>query len=173
MFPRDRVARTNFERTGVRLCRKVAHEFVNGYSEVMMATFKSNHDIQVLLGGDGVTDRIYYCCKYVTKPQCQVDSPAAVALAALWRRKEKEVAEVSNVHSQTQNSRKRVASVAYNLTNRHEIAGPLAALYLLRGSCCYSIATCVNVPLDNFLKQLLQTDSYRCALIRGNSNGGS
>ncbi|KAG6941872.1 hypothetical protein JG687_00019397, partial [Phytophthora cactorum] len=30
-----------------------------------MATFKSKYDIQVLLGGEAVTDRIYYCCKYV------------------------------------------------------------------------------------------------------------
>ncbi|KAE9336910.1 hypothetical protein PF008_g12796 [Phytophthora fragariae] len=51
IFPRDRVGRTNFHHTGARLCRKVAREFVNGYNPVMVATFKSNDDVQVLFGG--------------------------------------------------------------------------------------------------------------------------
>ncbi|KAG4044838.1 hypothetical protein PC123_g19736 [Phytophthora cactorum] len=134
-----------------------------------MATFKSKYDIQVLLGGEAVTDRIYYCCKYVTKPQNEVDSPAAIALAALNRRKERESLEPSDDNSQI--SRKCVASLAYNLTNRQEVAGPLAALYLLRESCCYSSATCVNLPLDSMLKQLMCKDPYPCNLIVTETSG--
>ncbi|KAG6944829.1 hypothetical protein JG687_00017628, partial [Phytophthora cactorum] len=43
--------------------------------------------------------------------------------------------------------RKRVAALAYIMTNRQAIAGPLAALYLYRGSCCYSSAVCASLPL--------------------------
>ncbi|ETN08494.1 hypothetical protein PPTG_23023 [Phytophthora nicotianae INRA-310] len=39
-----------------------------------MATFKCNHDIQVLLGGIDTTERIHYCCKYIAKPQKQLES---------------------------------------------------------------------------------------------------
>ncbi|KAF1795413.1 hypothetical protein GQ600_18535 [Phytophthora cactorum] len=77
--------------------------------------------------------------------------------------------EPSDENSQT--SRKRMASLACNLTNRQEIAGPLAALYLLRESCCYFSATCVNLPLDSMLEQLMCKDPYPCNLTVTETSG--
>ncbi|KAF1789946.1 hypothetical protein GQ600_26342 [Phytophthora cactorum] len=95
----------------VELRRKLGHEFINGFNYEVMATFGCSHDIQVLLEGSDVADRIHYCCK----PSCIVPQ--------------------------------RVAALAYIMTNRQAIAGPLAALYLYRGSCCYSSAVCASLPL--------------------------
>ncbi|ETN03605.1 hypothetical protein PPTG_23758 [Phytophthora nicotianae INRA-310] len=95
-----------------------------------MAAFKSNHDIQILLGGKNVVNLIYYYCKYVTKTQHQVDSVAAVGLAAFQRREDKELVEQNEGVVKSDNlqvSKKRVAALAFNLTTRQEMAGPLVA----------------------------------------------
>ncbi|ETP36114.1 hypothetical protein F442_15858 [Phytophthora nicotianae P10297] len=62
-------------------------------------------------------------------------------------------------------SRRRVAGMIYNLTNRQEIAGPLAALYLYHGSCCYSSARCVSLPLGDVTRQLMELEDYSCNLV--------
>ncbi|KAF1778693.1 hypothetical protein GQ600_9265 [Phytophthora cactorum] len=98
-FPRERIEATTFTSSGVQLKRLVAHEFINGYNYVIMATFKCNHGIQLLLGGKDATERTFYCCKYVTKQQKQIDSTVAVALAALKRREEKEKTELKSRHN--------------------------------------------------------------------------
>ncbi|ETI57085.1 hypothetical protein F443_00555, partial [Phytophthora nicotianae P1569] len=68
---------------------------------------------------------IYYCCKYVTKYQRQLDSHVAIPVAALKRRQEREQNEASESGGQDRRvvARKRVAALIYNLTNRQEIAG--------------------------------------------------
>jgi hypothetical protein len=121
-FPRERVVSTSFTSSGIDLCREVAHEFINGYNYVLMATFKCNHDIQFLLGVNDATDRIHYCCKYVTKHQLRLDSSVAVALAAFKRRQEKEneeemVSTSLQAQPQIAVARKRVASMAYAMRN--------------------------------------------------------
>ncbi|KAG6959872.1 hypothetical protein JG687_00008527 [Phytophthora cactorum] len=112
---------------------------MNGYYCEHMATFMCNHAFQVLLGGRDVTDRIHYCCKYVTKQQKQL-------------------------------GRKWVAALIYNLTNRQEIAGPLAALYLYRGSCCYSRAKCATLPLGDIIQQLMRAEDYSCTLVNASAS---
>ncbi|POM71051.1 LOW QUALITY PROTEIN: Hypothetical protein PHPALM_12432 [Phytophthora palmivora] len=62
-FPRERVKCTHFDLSGIETKRDLGHEFINGFNYTIMATFKCNHDIQVLLGGRDATDRIYYCYK--------------------------------------------------------------------------------------------------------------
>ncbi|GMF13142.1 unnamed protein product [Phytophthora lilii] len=76
-LPRSRVAKTSFDALGLELRRTLGHELMNGYNYELMATFKCNHDIQVLLGGVDATERTHYCCKYITKPQKQLDSQVA------------------------------------------------------------------------------------------------
>jgi hypothetical protein len=173
-FPRKRVLATRFDTRGVQICREPAHEYINGFNPVMMAAFKSNHDIQVLLGEKDVIERIYYCCKYVTKYQNQVDSVAAVALAAFRRREEREQIETTkngvNFDGVTK-SRKRVASMAFNLSNRQEMAGPLAALYILRGECAYSSTRCEKLPLYSILAQLSGRGDYNCDLVDVSDEG--
>ncbi|KAG6956749.1 hypothetical protein JG688_00011287 [Phytophthora aleatoria] len=141
-FPRERIEATTFTYSGVQLKRLVAHEFINGYNYVIMATFKCNHDIQLLLGGKDAAERTLYCCKYVTKER--------LAFA-----------------------RKRVASIAYSLTSRQEIVGPLAALYLYRGSCCYSSTTCASVPPGDIVQQPQKSDGYTCYLVREGEDAAS
>jgi hypothetical protein len=73
--------------------RTLGHEYINGYNPTIMAMFKCNHDVQILFGGKDAINRIYYCFKYVTKPQRQIDSITAVALASFQRRQVKEAAD--------------------------------------------------------------------------------
>ncbi|KAG6945652.1 hypothetical protein JG687_00017154 [Phytophthora cactorum] len=75
--PRERIEHTSFDAAGVQLRRTLGHEFMNGFNYEMMATFRCNHDIQILLGGKDIADRIYYSCKYVTKQQKRLDSQVA------------------------------------------------------------------------------------------------
>jgi hypothetical protein len=166
-FPRDLVASTSFGLSGVELCRTLGHEFMNGFNYELMATFKCNHDVQILLGGSDVADRIHYCCKYVTKQQKRLDSQVAVAVAALKRREEREQIEALTVGEPDRltSARKRVAGMVYCMTNRQEVAGPLAALYLYRGSCCYSSAKCMSLPLGDVIRQLTTSGEYSCVNI--------
>jgi hypothetical protein len=133
-----------------------------------MATFKCNNDIQVLLGVCEATDRIYYCCKYVTKYQNRLDYVVPVALSALKRRQEREMQELPAVpdeHERLASARKRVASMAYALTNRQEVAGPLAALYLYRGSCCYASTGFAALPIGDAVRQLCASNEYSCSVV--------
>jgi len=131
----------------------------------MMLAFKSNHDIQVLIGGLEASLRIYYATKYVTKMQNLVDSVTAGALAAFKRREQRE-RQVQEPHTDRSSvGRRRVASLIFALTNRREIAGPFAALYLLRGSCAYVSASCTSLPLKDVLRELVEGNTHSCNLV--------
>jgi hypothetical protein len=136
-----------------------------------MSMFKCNHDVQVLFGGKGANNRIYYVCKYVTKPQRQLDSTTAIALASFQRRQAKEAEAVAADARPTimETRRRRVTSMIHTFTNKQEIAGPLAALYILRGSCCYSSTKCAKLALSEMLKQLQATGDYVCTLVQSES----
>ncbi|OWZ20363.1 hypothetical protein PHMEG_0005235 [Phytophthora megakarya] len=45
--------------------------------------------------------------------------------------------------------------MAFNLSNEEEMAGPMASLYIQRGSCAYISAKCKRLQLYNTLAQLL------------------
>jgi hypothetical protein len=134
-----------------------------------MATFKCNLDTQILLGGTEALDRIYYACKYVTKQQKRLDSVIPIAVAALKRRQEKEVrdgtADLCSTEAKIAHSRRRVTSMVYSMTNRQKIAGPLAALYIHLGTCCYSSASCSKLPLGDMIRQLCSSEAYQCQLV--------
>ncbi|OWZ02958.1 hypothetical protein PHMEG_00025393, partial [Phytophthora megakarya] len=173
-FPRERELCSRIDESGFHPHRQIAHEYINGFNPTIMETFRCNHDIQLLLGGTGSTDRIYYCCKYVTKTQKRMDSMAAIALAAFKRREEREQIEMQNeptIQNATM-SRRRVGSMAFNVTNRQEIAGPLAVLYLLHGSCCYHSHNCCQLPLREILKQLKGEGEHSCQLVQRRDSEG-
>jgi hypothetical protein len=167
-FPRDRAESSYIGGSRVAIKRALAHEYINGYNPIIMAMFKCNHDVQILFGGKDAINRIYYCFKYVTKPQRQIDSTTAVALASFQRRQQKEAAELlsETPPSRLEIQRRRVTGMVHTFTNKQEIAGPLAALYLLRGSCSYSSTACVRLPLSDALKQLEASGDYVCALVQ-------
>ncbi|OWZ13318.1 LOW QUALITY PROTEIN: hypothetical protein PHMEG_00013376 [Phytophthora megakarya] len=130
-----------------------------------MLAFKSNHNVQVLIGGLEALLRIYYVTKYVTNMPELVDSVTAVALIAFKRRELRE-RQTQMLHEDTSIvGRRRVASMVFALTNRREIAEPLAALYLLRGSCVYMSVSCTVPPLLDIMRELIQHDTHSCNLI--------
>ena len=47
LFPRDRVSTPSIGASAIQLVRLLGHEYINGYSEVVLRAFKCNHDIQV------------------------------------------------------------------------------------------------------------------------------
>jgi hypothetical protein len=57
--------------------------------------------------------------------------------------------------------------MVYTMTNRQEIAGPLAALYIYRGSCCYESSGCTFLPLRDIVDLLCSTGIYFCQLVDG------
>jgi hypothetical protein len=122
-----------------------------------MTMFKCNHDVQVLFGGKDAINRIYYCCKYVTKHQRQIDSATTVALASFQRRQAKEAVDFASdtPPAVMDVQRRRVAGMVHTLTNKQEFDGPLAAMYLF--SCNYASAMRVKLPLSAILKQLVSS----------------
>ncbi|POM71611.1 Hypothetical protein PHPALM_11797 [Phytophthora palmivora] len=114
-FPRERVKCTHFDSSGIETKLDLGHEFINGFNYTSMATFKCNHDIQVLLGGRDATDRIYYCLKSF-RLRCSYRS------GSIKKRQEREIQEemqmTVNDDEHVARSRKRVASTVCVLTNR-------------------------------------------------------
>jgi hypothetical protein len=166
-FPRARAARTSWSSDGVTLARRPPFEFVNSFNTEMMLAFKSNHDIQVMIGGLDVLLRIFYATKYVTKVQEHIDSITAVALAAIHRHQLREARDeeaVANADRATI-GRRRVASLLYAITNRREIAGPLAALYVKRGSCAFMSTPCATFHLRAILHELIDQNAHSCDLV--------
>ncbi|KAE9326411.1 hypothetical protein PF008_g16654 [Phytophthora fragariae] len=166
-FPRARAARTSCSSDGVTLARRAPFEFVNGFNTEIMLAYKSNHDIQVMIGGLGALLRIFYATKYVIKMQEHIDSITAVALAAFRRRQLREARDeeaVANTDCATI-VRWRVASLLYAITNRREITGPLAALYVQRGSCAFMSTPCATFRLRVILHELTDQVAHLCDLV--------
>ncbi|KAE9257986.1 hypothetical protein PF002_g517 [Phytophthora fragariae] len=165
-FPRARAACTSCTSDGVTLARRAPFEFVNGFNTEIMLAFKSNHDIQVMIGGLSAL-RIFYATKYVTKMQEHIDSITAVALAAIRRRQLREARNeeaVANTDRATI-GRRRVASLLYAITNRREIAGTLSALYVQRGSCTFMSTPCATFHLRAILNEFIDQDAHSCDLV--------
>jgi hypothetical protein len=170
-YPRERVQLTKIFGSKIQVKRELGSEYVNGYNPVVMRTFKCIHDIQVLFGGKDATNEIYYCCKYMTKSQRLIDCTSAVALASLQRRQLRESIEARQQlrPSLSTVQRKRVDGMTYTFTNKQEVAGPLAAHYVLRGTCCYPSDPTVKLPLADIFKQLETTGECFCSLVRSNT----
>jgi len=134
-YPKDRIQETTQDKKGIVIKRLLGHEYINSFNDVILQTFRCNHDIQILIGGVEMSEVIYYCTKYTTKPQQEAYCSVALALASYRRRLEREraTAECRQLSSE-EKSRKRVTGLMYTMTNSIEVAGPLAALYILRKS---------------------------------------
>ncbi|RQM13120.1 hypothetical protein B5M09_013961, partial [Aphanomyces astaci] len=72
LFPRARVVVGRIGTSAILLVRKLDEEYINGYSDVILRAVKCNHDIQIMIGGAEMAERIYYACKYTTKDQQKV-----------------------------------------------------------------------------------------------------
>ena len=68
-YPKDRVNETKLDKKGIILKRLLGHEYINSFNNVILQTFRCNHDIQILVGGIQMSEVIYYCTKYTTKDQ--------------------------------------------------------------------------------------------------------
>ncbi|KAE9335950.1 hypothetical protein PF008_g13252 [Phytophthora fragariae] len=160
-------ARTSCSSDGITLARRAPFEFVNGFNTDIMLAFKSNHDIQVMIGGLGALLRIFYATKYVTKMQEHIDSITAVALAAFQSRQLREARDEESVANTDRATigRRRVASLLYAITNRCEIAGPLAAHHVQRGSCAFMSTSCSTFHLRAILHELIDQVVYSWDLV--------
>ncbi|KAE9131747.1 hypothetical protein PF005_g2556 [Phytophthora fragariae] len=160
-------ARTSCSSDGITLGRRAPFEFVNGFNTDIMLAFKSNHDIQVMIGGLGALLRIFYATKYVTKMQEHIDSITAVALAAFQSRQLREARDEESVANTDRATigRRRVASLLYAITNRCEIVGPLAAHHVQRGSCAFMSTSCSTFHLRAILHELIDQVVYSWDLV--------
>jgi len=154
-YPKDRVIKTIVDKKGISLVRFLGHEYINSFNDILLQTFRCNHDIQILIGGVEMSEAIYYCTKYTTKPQQEAYCSVALALSSYRRRLEREKA-AAELRSLTDEeiSRKRVTGLMHTMTNSIEIAGPLAALYILRQSPSYSSHSFSSISLDSILRWL-------------------
>ncbi|ETV67913.1 hypothetical protein H257_16036 [Aphanomyces astaci] len=112
LFPRARVEVGRIGTSAILLVRKLGEEYINGYSDVILRAFKCNHDIQIMIGGAEMAERIYYACKYTTKDQQKVECRTALALAAFDTRIQRELstAESGEALSDEVKCRRRLAS---------------------------------------------------------------
>jgi len=133
-FPKPTNQVSKIESDEILLERFIGHEFINGFNDVMMMCFKCNHDIKVLIGGTEMSERIYYCFKYLTKAQNAIDNMASLLVAfdkTLMR-------EEGKILTDVQKGRRRLGSLIIQLSNgKMEIPGPLCALYNLNKSPAY------------------------------------
>ncbi|ETV64102.1 hypothetical protein H257_18963 [Aphanomyces astaci] len=141
LIPRARVEVGRIGTSAILLVRRLGEEYINGYSDVILCAFKCNHDIQIMIGGAEMAERIYYACKYTTKGQ---------------QKRELSTAEGGVALSDEVKCRRRLASLMFDMTRKQEIAGPLCALYLLRESCAYTSHFYKKMSIRHVLKFLHQ-----------------
>ena len=159
-YPKDRVSETNQDKKGIVLKRLLGHEYINSFNDVMLQTFRCNHDIQILIGGVEMAEVMLYCTKYTTKPQHEAYSSTALAVASYRRRLEREkAAATSKSLTKEEMSRKRVTGLMYTMTNSMEIAGTLAALYILRNSPSYRSHDFQSLQLDSIIKWIIPPEN--------------
>jgi hypothetical protein len=159
-FPKCLIHNAIIKPDEILLERNIGHEYINGFNDVLMSTFKCNHDIKVMIGGTEMAERIYYCCKYVTKNQNSVDSNALLQTAFDNRLNREEIA--TNLNSEMK-SRQRVGSMIIQLSNgRMEIPGNLAVFYIFNKSCAYKSHTYSRFNLNDYLIWLLNKDNSEC-----------
>jgi len=99
------------------------------YSLIVVATFKCNHDICCLIGGNG-HDVTYYIMKYTTKNQNEFENLVAFHLNAF----DKRVSKKSNLHDNVVvNIKKdhRISNMICFLSSKQDIAVSMACLDLL------------------------------------------
>ncbi len=139
-FPRKCVLETFIDEEGILNVKRLPHnEYINTFNEVLLLLLRANHDIRFLMAS-GTADAVYYCLKYVTKIQNAIDSVEGILMTCFEKRIDRE-----STHSQegpplspVAAGRGRVNSMSVALCKMQEIAAPMAALYLRRGSAMYS-----------------------------------
>jgi hypothetical protein len=132
--------------------RNIGHEYINGFNDVLMSVFKCNHDIKVMIGGTEMAERIYYCCKYITKQQNSIESNAAIQLAFEKREAKEKLAEEL---PDDKKSKQRVGAMVISLSaGRMEIAASLCAFYILHQTPAYRSHGYKYIYLFEFLKWL-------------------
>jgi hypothetical protein len=144
-------------RDEILLERNIGHEYINGFNDVLMRVFKCNHDIKVMVGGTEMAERIYYCCKYITKQQNSIESNAAIQLAFEKREvKEQQKEELPG----DKKSKHRVGAMVISLSSgRMEIAGTLCAFYIFHKTPAYRSHEYKYIYLYEFLKWLTLSDN--------------
>ena len=150
--------------------RSNGNQYVNPYNDLIMANFKCNHDIKFLYGG-GNENIAYYCLKYVTKAQKEVEDHINFYMDAFDKSVAKQVGEVCDEQEELINlGRKRISSMMHSLTSKQETAAPLAHLHLLNGTPFYWSHSFLNVSPSTYISQLWEEGDIELSLTV-NQNG--
>jgi hypothetical protein len=150
LIPRMRVSETKFEKGVLLLKRLLGSEYINGYNYVLTLCLRCNHDIQLTLGGMNSAVNITYSFKYHIKLIQSVESRAAIALAALARRRQREQESTEPLTTE-QISRRRQAALMISTTGKFEMGLPMACLYILRDSRFYFSVDFASIHLAQLL----------------------
>ncbi|OWZ01278.1 hypothetical protein PHMEG_00027371 [Phytophthora megakarya] len=134
----------------IRLHRAIGCEYVNAYNPVVMATLKCNHDAQFVLNGS--KDTAAYIAKYCFKNQNPVENHTALSLAAFANAAKK--AQMLPPETTSMEVGYRIlGSMLYSVTNGHEVAATMAALYILNESPFWFSHDFVHINLGKMLKK--------------------
>ncbi len=139
-----------------------SNEYINGYSTVIVATFKCNHDIRCLIGGDGL-NLTYYIMKYTTKNQNEFENLVALHLSAFHKWVSQESNLLDNVDFNIK-GHQRISSMICSLSFKQEIVVPMACLYLLRGDPFYKFHEFVMLFIKHLLDSLMNVILWRLHL---------
>jgi hypothetical protein len=139
------------DESGIELHRPIGCEYVNAFNPTLMAVLKCNHDVQFVLCSE-TKNTAAYVCKYCIKHQNQVENYAALSVAAFAKAAIKAGSLPSNA-TELRRGKRILGSMLYAVTNGQEVAAPMAALYVLRGSPFWMSHDPVRVDLGIMLCQ--------------------
>ena len=143
-------------------------EYFNGSNNLILYTFRCNHDVRVLVTGGGA-DSVYYATKYTHKEQHDIDNVASLELIALDRRIEKEKLEPQM--TVLDKARRRLSSMLYNVTSKQEIAMTLACQFVIsKKTCAYTSHDFTPILLVQFINFMNDKEIYM-SLERKNDYG--
>jgi hypothetical protein len=64
--------------------RPIGSEYVNPYNPTILRLFRCNHDVRIVISSTS-KDVVAYICKYVMKPQKEIENGPAYSLAAFHK----------------------------------------------------------------------------------------
>ncbi|OWZ01018.1 hypothetical protein PHMEG_00027673 [Phytophthora megakarya] len=98
--------------------------------------------------------------KYSTKNQKDVENPLALHIGAFEKAQSNADASLNAVQA----GRRCMQSMCCSLSNAHEVAAPMASLYLLRSSAFYSSTSFAKLYLYGFVSALFGRDGVNVTL---------
>ncbi|KAI3633922.1 hypothetical protein MIR68_007526 [Amoeboaphelidium protococcarum] len=140
-------------------------QYLNPFNTVLSCAFKCNNDVKLLIG-QASANVIYYCLKYSTKDQLQIENEQQFVLAAYDKSVQNEQARTEQNPDRTSVQRylSRLASFLSQTTKQYEMGAPMANLYLINKSPFYWSHSFANLYLNQALAYLFKQDTINVIL---------